>query len=505
MKKRNGIFYFMSGVLAGGVMLTATTAYAVGGSMIEVFYNVKGIYINNVLKSPDKRPFIYEGTTYVPLRYVSESLGHNVDWDGATNTIYIGGSKVAGDGSSVNAGNPVILSAAPSKTAITPGESITVSVTANTNTEGVKLLDESFNVLGSSSEYTEIGGGRIFTVNYTPSSSFDGSRKILVCGVDTTGTAKVSDYKEFTLTVQGNKKINSIKSGKSSAALNASVQISVYTNEDVTKVKLVNDYNSDVKESGDYTTSNGERCFLFNVSSSKAASIRYTAYAGSSSGYDDSVSKSVSVNYSGSSSSSSTTSSNMTLTVSAYSSSYRQVTVTTYNDVESLEILDNNENVIESTKKYTSSGSNKRIWTLKISHSDLSSKEKLFYAYAYAYDDYSDQIAYKNFYMGTGTDTGNDEDSDLIYDLNYTSSSSSKPIYDGDTVDVSFYTEESFSKVWINDPSGNTVEYEQEPYYSSSKKRWTASFYPDRSGTYSIIVKYGGSNVTVATFFVYYS
>ena len=39
-------------------------------------------------------PFIYGGTTYLPVRAISNALGEDVDWDGDTNTVYIGG-KVA--------------------------------------------------------------------------------------------------------------------------------------------------------------------------------------------------------------------------------------------------------------------------------------------------------------------------------------------------------------------------------------------------------------------------
>lgn len=34
--------------------------------------------------------FIYQGTTYVPIRFVSESLGQKVTWDGKSKSIYIG-------------------------------------------------------------------------------------------------------------------------------------------------------------------------------------------------------------------------------------------------------------------------------------------------------------------------------------------------------------------------------------------------------------------------------
>ena len=37
----------------------------------------------------DVEPFIYKGRTMVPVRFVSEALGADVDWDGNTNTVII--------------------------------------------------------------------------------------------------------------------------------------------------------------------------------------------------------------------------------------------------------------------------------------------------------------------------------------------------------------------------------------------------------------------------------
>jgi len=94
MKK--SIIHFMAGVLAGSILLSATVAYAAGGTLIEVFYNINDIVINNTSKMPtDNKPFIYNGTTYVPLRFVSENLGYGVDWDGSTGTVYIGNNATS--------------------------------------------------------------------------------------------------------------------------------------------------------------------------------------------------------------------------------------------------------------------------------------------------------------------------------------------------------------------------------------------------------------------------
>jgi len=34
-------------------------------------------------------PFIVDGTTYLPVRAICEAIGYEVEWDGATNTVYI--------------------------------------------------------------------------------------------------------------------------------------------------------------------------------------------------------------------------------------------------------------------------------------------------------------------------------------------------------------------------------------------------------------------------------
>ncbi|BBH24312.1 hypothetical protein Back11_56570 [Paenibacillus baekrokdamisoli] len=82
---------FISGVVVGGLLFGAVGAFAAGGQMIEVFYNVKNIKINNVSKMPsESKPFVKDGVTFVPLRFVAEGLGQAVKWDGKTQTVLIG-------------------------------------------------------------------------------------------------------------------------------------------------------------------------------------------------------------------------------------------------------------------------------------------------------------------------------------------------------------------------------------------------------------------------------
>jgi len=77
--------------VAGALLLGSAGAYASTNSKtLEVFYNIKNIKINQVSKMPEDKPFTYNGTTYVPLRFISEQLGYPVEWDSPNQTINIG-------------------------------------------------------------------------------------------------------------------------------------------------------------------------------------------------------------------------------------------------------------------------------------------------------------------------------------------------------------------------------------------------------------------------------
>ncbi|MGF7030540.1 foldase protein PrsA [Paenibacillus mucilaginosus] len=76
-----------------GTMLTGSAVYAAGSSQIEVVFREIKYLFDGVEKQPTAEQgqgFIYNGTTYVPLRFISEALGEKVEWDGDNNRIWIG-------------------------------------------------------------------------------------------------------------------------------------------------------------------------------------------------------------------------------------------------------------------------------------------------------------------------------------------------------------------------------------------------------------------------------
>lgn len=85
---RTGVIVAVSlGLL--GIALAARTAVAEPvARTIEAYFGVKIVAGGRSIIT-DKEAFIYNGSTYVPLRVVSEALGREVSWDGANYQVII--------------------------------------------------------------------------------------------------------------------------------------------------------------------------------------------------------------------------------------------------------------------------------------------------------------------------------------------------------------------------------------------------------------------------------
>lgn len=91
----------LQGVLIGvlvGALLTSGIVFAeeISKTINAVYMNVKLVVDGVQIEPKDANgsyvePFIYNGTTYLPVRAVGEAFGKDVSWDGDTATVYIGG------------------------------------------------------------------------------------------------------------------------------------------------------------------------------------------------------------------------------------------------------------------------------------------------------------------------------------------------------------------------------------------------------------------------------
>lgn len=93
---KNTLKGYLIGVLST-ILLIGSVAYAASNTKtIEALYNNIKIYVDGVKIDPKDangntvEPFIYNGTTYLPVRAVGEAIGKTVTWDGATQSVYLG-------------------------------------------------------------------------------------------------------------------------------------------------------------------------------------------------------------------------------------------------------------------------------------------------------------------------------------------------------------------------------------------------------------------------------
>lgn len=91
----------MLGCVIGAVAMGAMPVMGYDGTRTiqAVFKNIK-ICVDGAEMTPrdtagkEVEPFIYNGTTYLPVRAVGEAVGKEVTYDGSTNTVYLGKSGV---------------------------------------------------------------------------------------------------------------------------------------------------------------------------------------------------------------------------------------------------------------------------------------------------------------------------------------------------------------------------------------------------------------------------
>mgnify|MGYP001431553185 CR=1 FL=1 len=97
MKKNYDAKSFICGMLCAFVLLFGSVALAdpIQKSITVVYNGIKIVVDGETITPKDSEgnvvePFIYDGTTYLPVRAVATALGKNVEWDGKTNSVIIG-------------------------------------------------------------------------------------------------------------------------------------------------------------------------------------------------------------------------------------------------------------------------------------------------------------------------------------------------------------------------------------------------------------------------------
>lgn len=93
---KNTLKSYFLGFLSAAVLVSGVTYAASTTKTIEALYNNIKIYVDGIKIDPKDaagnavEPFIYNGTTYLPVRAVGEAIGKTVTWDGTTQSVYLG-------------------------------------------------------------------------------------------------------------------------------------------------------------------------------------------------------------------------------------------------------------------------------------------------------------------------------------------------------------------------------------------------------------------------------
>ena len=94
MKKR--LQGFIAGTLLGVILTSGIAIAANTTTLYDVMTNGIKIFVDGQKINPKDaqgnsvQPFIYNGTTYLPVRAVADALGKAVYWDGPNYTVYLG-------------------------------------------------------------------------------------------------------------------------------------------------------------------------------------------------------------------------------------------------------------------------------------------------------------------------------------------------------------------------------------------------------------------------------
>lgn len=115
MKKINKLVYITIGMILTLIIGAVIPAFAASDvvKQLTAYFTSDGksisIYINETKLTPkdgngkEVAPFTVDGTTYLPVRAISEALGKDVTWDGATASVKITDKSDKADDTSMNA------------------------------------------------------------------------------------------------------------------------------------------------------------------------------------------------------------------------------------------------------------------------------------------------------------------------------------------------------------------------------------------------------------------
>lgn len=258
---------------------TTETMNIVKGSRVAVHkMRSNVITVNGVAKTFDTPSINVQDRTLMPVIMLGEAIGNKVAWDNKTRTV-----NIITDGASIGA-------ASVDKTSVNSGERVIFTVSASSSTERIKLVDINDNVtISENNTYTiNSDGTKMFSIPWTPNVDKNTYKSIKVVA-GTMSTYNENDYKVCAITVLSDNKgrIIEAKSDKTEIGRGDEIKLTIKADSSTTKIKILDDENSYIKEVVNYKIENGLNLFETTMRIDYRGDINLKIYAGSSYGYSD--------------------------------------------------------------------------------------------------------------------------------------------------------------------------------------------------------------------------
>lgn len=151
-------------VLALLMVLSATTSVFAAGTKTKTatltYSNIKVTLNGKQIELNDKNePFVIDGTTYLPVRALAESLGLDVTWDGKTSTVVLA-TKTASN----------TTTSAPTKS----------TSSSNSTTDATKSTEKTYILNTNTKKFHTQGCSSVSQIKSSNKGSFTGSRADLI-------------------------------------------------------------------------------------------------------------------------------------------------------------------------------------------------------------------------------------------------------------------------------------------------------------------------------------
>lgn len=88
LKSKKFIRTFATLFVGTMIFATVTEGASLTKKIDATFRGIK-VFYNNQQKTMTQEPFIYNGSVYLPVRAVAELVGKNVEWNNASNSVYV--------------------------------------------------------------------------------------------------------------------------------------------------------------------------------------------------------------------------------------------------------------------------------------------------------------------------------------------------------------------------------------------------------------------------------